>query len=130
MKAFLYTIAFSIIFGAVIIAAVILSGAARAETTLEHDAKLYCQNLDYNSETHGGVNGITDQGITNVIHGMFADGLDADTAANTALYGLSNYCPEWEQAITDYYAEFNRGDFRVTDDWQVVYAEPARTFAA
>lgn len=71
-------------------------------------------------DAHGGAY-ITDQGITNVIMSMFATGDTSESAAEKLAAATETGCPEWRQALVDYFQELEDGKFTITDAGVVQY---------
>lgn len=93
-----------------------LAGQASADP-LTDNAKQACQMLGDNS-TH---DGITDQGITNVIGSMFRGGLAPEEAATVLAKATNKYCPGFQDALISYFDELDAGLFWIDDNYKVHY---------
>lgn len=93
-----------------------LAGQASADP-LSDNARLACQLLGANS-TH---DGITDQGITNVIGSMSDDGLSPTEAAVVLAEATEAYCPGFRNALSEYFQELDAGLFWIDDNYKVHY---------
>jgi hypothetical protein len=109
----------AIFWGSVAAAAFIVWGLffavpAKAQINL---AEYACSQMD---NIAGADNGVTDQEITNVLHSMFRMATPEE-AGQALAYAVTNLCPWWTNAFTEYFTELENGEFVILDDGTVVY---------
>jgi len=127
IKGLFWGIVFSTpIWAVIVIIALFFIAPAKADPAQEHDAALVCKMIDAESVTDSDSTWITDQGIANVVMTMYNQGLSAEVATDTIRLAISKYCPEWRDAVLEFFTEFQSGEFTINNNGTVIYNSQAQ----